>query len=129
MKSYLLDTHTTIWSLTDDESKLSRKAKSIISDTSNPLCVSIASLWEISIKVSTGKANFDGNINAFHSLLCDNGIELIGIYPTHLGIVETLPFIHRDPFDRVIIATAKIEKMTIITADKNIQKYDIPWIW
>ena len=128
MTKYFLDTHTAIWSLTNDV-KLSPKARELIADTSVALCVSIVSVWEIAIKVSVGRANFLVNVSSFLELIQENGIEIIGVLPECLGIIETMPFIHRDPFDRLLIATAKSENMTIITADKNIQKYDVNWIW
>ena len=125
---YLLDTHTAIWAL-GDKARLSRNAKAIIDDVSNPLCVSMVNAWELAIKVSLGKLNFVGGASFFLTRMEHNGIEIMDIEKKHLEIVEKLPFIHGDPFDRLLIATALSEGLTIITADDNIQKYDVPWIW
>ena len=125
---YLLDTNTAIWAL-DDKTKLSEAARVIIDDTSLSLCVSIISAWEIAIKVSIGKLNFVGGSAFFLEKMQKNGLELINLEGSHIKHVETLPFIHRDPFDRLLIATAQAENMTILTSDENIQKYDVPSIW
>ena len=125
---YLLDTHTAIWAL-GDKARLSETAKSIIDDVSIPLYVSVASAWEVAIKVSIGKLNFVGGSAFFLEKMQYNGIEILAIADSHLEHLEKLPFIHRDPFDRLLIATAKSENMIILTADENIQKYDTPWVW
>ena len=125
---YLLDTHTAIWAL-GNKANLSEAVKIIIDDVSLPLYVSIISAWEIAIKVSIGKLNFVGGSAFFLEKMRHNGIELLTINSSHIEPVEKLPFIHRDPFDRLLVATAKAEGMTIMTSDENIQKYDISWIW
>jgi len=125
---YILDTHVAKWAL-DDTSKLSDSARAIISDTSLYLCVSILSAWEIAIKVSAGKLNFIGGSALFLDKLRQLGVEILGIEQAHISLLETLPFIHRDPFDRLLIATAKQEGLTILTADENIRKYEVSSIW
>ena len=125
---YLLDTHVAKWAL-DDTAKLSETAKKIICDTSLHLYVSIASAWEVAIKVSRGKLDCIGGSEAFLSAAKINNIIKMDIENDYLKIVEQLPFIHHDPFDRLIISNALSENMTIITIDENIQKYDVSWIW
>jgi len=125
---YLLDTHVAKWAL-DDAVKLSDHAKSILGDTSLHLFMSLACAWEIAIKIGIGKLNFEGGSIAFINKLQQFGVEMLHVERAHIASVEKLPLLHRDPFDRIIIATAIIEGMTIITADENIQKYDVPWIW
>ena len=125
---YLLDTSTAIWAL-GDKDKLSNTAKSIIDDTSLPLCVSIISAWEIAIKVSVGKLSFVGGSSFFLEKMQKNGVEMLGVNGAYIRLVEALPLIHRDPFDRLIIATAKAENMTILTSDKNICKYEVMSAW
>ena len=125
---YLLDTHTVIWAL-GDKVRLSESAKAIIDDVAAPLCVSLVSAWEIAIKVSLGKLRFVGGSAFFLSKMHRNGVSLFNIEEPYIKIVEALPFIHRDPFDRLLIATAISEDMTIITAYENIHKYDVPYIW
>lgn len=125
---YLLDTHTAIWSL-DDEKKLSRQAKNIIDNTSIPLFISIVSAWEIAVKISLGKLKFNGGSALFLNKMENNGVHLLGVNGSYIDVVERLPFIHRDPFDRLLVATAIIEDLTILTADENMQKYGISWCW
>jgi len=125
---YLLDTHTAIWALGDTE-KLSATAKSIIDDISVPLYVSIVSAWEIAIKVSIGKLNFVGGSDFFIEKMQRNGIEILDLQSSYIKFVESIPFHHRDPFDRIIIATALADNLTILTSDENIQKYDVKWVW
>ena len=125
---YLLDTHTAIWAL-GDTTKLSETAKAIFDDISIPLYISIISAWEIAIKASIGKLNYVGGAAFFLDKMQINGVELLNIASAHLTQVENMPFFHRDPFDRLLIATAKVEGMTVITADENISKYDIPVVW
>jgi len=125
---YLLDTHVAKWAL-DDDTKLSEKAKSILGDTSLQICVSLVSAWEIAIKISIGKLNFEGGSTFFIEKLRQFGVEILHVEDTHIAIVEKLQLLHRDPFDRILISTAIAEGMTIVTADESIQKYDVPWIW
>ena len=125
---YLLDTHTAIWSLGEDH-KLSKTAKGIMADASRSLYISIVSAWEIAIKVSCGKLNFGGGSERFLEEMQLSGVEVVGINGSYIKTTETLPFIHRDPFDRLLVATAKTEGMTILTADENITRYDVPSVW
>ncbi len=125
---YLLDTHTAIWAFADDVN-LSKNVREIIADTSNSLYISIVSAWELAIKISLGKLDFPGGVSTFLTEVEENGIEIIGIDSSYIKCVEKLPFIHRDPFDRLIIATAKIDNATLLTADENIHKYEVNWKW
>jgi PIN domain nuclease of toxin-antitoxin system len=123
-----LDTHTALWAL-ENETKLSDKAKKIVDDISVILYVSIISAWEIAIKTSIGRMDFIGGSEAFLKEMRENGLELLNLKQSHIQYVEKIPFHHRDPFDRLLVSTAIAEKLTIITIDENIQKYDVPWIW
>ena len=128
MSGYILDTHTAIWYFTSDR-QLSSTAKNIILDNSNPIYLSIISAWELSIKIGLGKMSFAGSAAGFvHHAEKDN-IIILPIKPTHLTTLETLPMHHRDPFDRLLIATAIAENMTLITADENTPKYEVSQIW
>jgi PIN domain nuclease of toxin-antitoxin system len=125
----LLDTHTALW-LFNQHEHLSANVKALLLDENNSLHISIASVWEVAIKNSLGKlSDFRGGVQAFLSAIQRSHIELIPILSKHIQIIESLPFIHRDPFDRVLIATAQSNIMTILTADANIQKYDVKWQW
>ena len=128
MGRYLLDTHTAIWYFSGDDA-LSKTAKEIILPLSNQIYLSIISAWEIAIKLNIGKLDIDGNTANFFRDAETNGFIFLPIKPSHLAVYETLPLIHRDPFDRLLIATAIDEQMTLISADKNIAQYDVPLIW
>jgi len=124
----LLDTHTILWALSDYE-KLSDKAKTEILSSENNKLVSLASAWEVAIKISLNKLSFEGGVSRFLQQIERDGFELLPIRTEHVSLVETLPFHHRDPFDRLIVATAIAEDMAIITADTNMHLYDVSCIW
>ena len=128
MNRYLLDTHTAIWFFNGDKA-LSETAKAIILDTSNRKYMSIVSVWELAIKISLGKMEFHGRAAGFISLAETNGFTVVPIKAAHLTVLESLPWIHRDPFDRLLLATAISEQMILLTTDTNIVKYDVPQIW
>jgi len=124
----LLDTHAILWFLKGNE-KMPKETRNFICSNEYRKYVSIASLWEVSIKSSRGKLNLDGGIEGFIEAIDDNGFLLLEIDPDHIKAVAELPFIHRDPFDRMIVAQAITENMTIMTIDENILKYDVNVIW
>jgi len=121
----LLDTCTMLWFLKGEN--LSDKIKEMIINNTN--YVSVASLWEVAIKMNIGKYTFNGGFSAFVDLVANNGFEIIPIENEFMKRLFELPFIHKDPFDRLIITTALVENLIIVTADENIQKYDVNWIW
>lgn len=124
----LLDTHTFIWFFNGDE-QLSLKARRLIEESKNEKFISVASLWEVAIKIGLKKLFFDGNTSEVVELLEQNGFRILPISVDHIVIYESLNFVHRDPFDRILVAQAVIEDMTIITKDENIPKYDIKTVW
>lgn len=124
----LLDTHTTLWFF-DNVEKLSKKVYNAILDPKNEKYVSIASVWELAIKISIGKLTFEGGVDNFIYTIEDNGFELFPLKADHVSQVAKLPFIHRDPFDRILVSTAMCEEMSLLTSDANIQKYDVSWVW
>jgi len=126
--NYLLDTHTVLWFF-DEVEKIPKSVFDSILDPANEKYVSIASAWELAIKIGKGRLAFNGGVKRFFRMLDENGFELIPIKLEYLEIVETLPRLHGDPFDRILIASALCENMCLITADKDIHKYDVPWIW
>jgi len=128
MTGYLLDTHAAMWFFNGD-AKLSKTAEQIIRDLSNPVYISIASAWELAIKTGLGKLDFDGKVAGFIRLAQTNDIAILPIKTTHLTALETLPLIHRDPFDRLLMATALAERMTLVTRDESIAQYTVPQIW
>jgi PIN domain nuclease of toxin-antitoxin system len=124
----LLDTHTALWWANEQE-KFSPQVKAIMLNDEHRFYLSMASAWEIAIKVSVGKLAIDGGIRAFLAQMGNSPISLLPVTQQHLEVVEALPLIHRDPFDRMLVAVAKADGMTILTADQNIQKYDVPFVW
>ena len=126
--SYLLDTHAVLWYY-EDSPKLPESIAMIIEDRMAMKYISVATMWEFSIKQSLGKLDFIGGITAFWEMAVANGFILLPIIEPYLREMCSLPFLHRDPFDRLLIATAMVESMTILTVDDNIHKYDVPWAW
>ncbi|MCR5788824.1 MAG: type II toxin-antitoxin system VapC family toxin [Lachnospiraceae bacterium] len=124
---YLIDTHVLIWSLFD-AGKLSDQAEHIITN-SNMIYVSIASLWEIAIKQSIGKIEIQSTLQEIADQCSKSQIDVLNILPVHLDVIKQLPRIHNDPFDRLIIAQAVTEGLTLITKDTYIPQYDIKTIW
>jgi len=125
---YLLDTHVLLWTMFEP-SKLSQSARNIIADSNIPKFISISSVWEISIKNRIGKLPLPMGISGVFHKLESSDVGIIDIDRQCIEVYNTLPLLHRDPFDGIIIATAMLEKMTIVTADENIQKYDVLWTW
>jgi len=119
---YLLDTHIVLW-LAENSPRLSDEAKAILLDESKAKAVSIASCWEVSIKLSLGKLDLDGGTREFFHILRENGFKLLQVEEEYLTSLETLSFYHRDPFDRLIIATAISENMTLLTDDFQFLHY------
>ena len=121
----LLDTHTFLW-FVNDYPKLSNHLKDLIEDTSNVSYLSVASLWEMSIKFNLGKLTLDPNYEEFVDReVATSTIQLLNIELKHLRINATLPFHHRDPFDRLIIAQSIAEEIPIISVDSAFDKYSI----
>ncbi len=126
---YLLDTHTFLWFINDDKA-LSATAKTLIEDPDNTIYLSIASLWEMAIKVSLSKLEIPTPFTEFIvGQLQENNIALLKISAEHTGVVATMPFHHRDPFDRLIIAQALTEQLPIIGKDAVFDLYEIRRHW
>ena len=125
---YLLDTHTLIWFF-ENSSELPHKTKEIILLDSNEKYICSVSLWEIAIKVNLGKLKISFSLEELINDIKIRNFHILQIEDEFLKGLSILPFIHKDPFDRLLIATALAEDLTIITIDENIQKYDVSWIW
>ena len=124
----LLDTHA-LWWLLEDNEKIPQVTIDIVRANEKDIYVSIASLWEVAIKLSIEKLDFDGGIAHFIDIVEDTGFSLLEISPEHIKAVAELPLFHRDPFDRILIAQSMVEEMSIMTRDANIIKYDVNSIW
>ena len=127
--NYLLDTHIFLWMISEP-SKLSDKVKKILINTKNTIYFSAASGLEIIIKSQIGKLTLPEKPEKYIiQQLKKNSIISLNITLSHALMVNTLPNIHKDPFDRILIAQAITEKIPIITFDANISKYDLEIIW
>jgi PIN domain nuclease of toxin-antitoxin system len=124
----LLDTHAAIWFVTDNK-QLPKSSKQLIENPENHCFISIATLWEMGIKYSLGKLKLKAELNKIFELFFDSGLILIPITPEHILTNTTLPFLHRDPFDRLIIAQAKREGYTIISKDREFENYEVNLVW
>jgi PIN domain nuclease of toxin-antitoxin system len=124
----LLDTHAFIWFM-DGSSTLPTKPKNSIINIKNDCDLSIASIWEIAIKVSIGNLNLTSDFSDIAFFLEENNIEILPIGFNHIQELLSLDWHHRDPFDRIIIAQGLTEDLTIITKDKHFSKYPCKLLW
>jgi len=118
----LLDTHILLWAAARPE-KLSRKTLRLFDDPDNTLVFSAASLWEIVSKQSLGRDDFDVNARQLRRGLLDNGYNELLVTSTHALALDDLPPLHRDPFDRMLLAQSRVEGFTLLTADKQVLQY------
>jgi len=126
---YLLDTHTFLWFINGD-AQLSIKAKEAISDPDAIKYISIASFWEIAIKLNLGKLSLDMSFVDLRQQVADNGFEILPITFAHTAELIPLELHHRDPFDRIIIAQSISERLILISKDGNFEKYrQLKMLW
>ena len=125
----LLDTHAFLWWITEDQ-RLSERAREVISDGGNELFFSVASGWEIAIKAGLGRIEIPKPIARFlMDQLRLNRIEVLAIQLSHALCIYELPLHHRDPFDRMLVCQAQVEKMPILTSDAAFAGYDLEVVW
>ena len=129
MIRYLLDTQIIIWLTGIDDWKLSKKSKEIILSGTNDLSVSITSLWEIALKVNKGKLDLGITLDELIEKIQESRITIAPVKAKHILGLSKLPHIHNDPFDRLLISATISEDMVILTADENIQQYNVRWVW
>jgi len=125
---YLLDTHTLIWFF-ENPDKIPEKIIKIIEDENNTKYICSVSLLEIVIKLSIGKLKMKYSLDIFIKFITNGGIKILHVNNDNLNELLVLPFIHKDPFDRFIIATAIADNLTVVTMDENIHRYDVSCIW
>ena len=125
---YLLDTHAIIWYF-EDSPELPKKITELIDDPEITIYICSVSLWEIAIKMNLGKLDINLPFEELLNSIKNGDFTVLQIEDEYLRELSSLPFIHKDPFDRLLISTALADNLTIITVDENIQKYDVPWIW
>jgi PIN domain nuclease of toxin-antitoxin system len=120
----LLDTHTLLWWLNDDE-KLGGRARGLIGDPANDVLVSAVSLWEITVKLRIGK--LDADIEEILGILPGQGFQRLDISDAHLVALAGLPVHHRDPFDHLLMAQALAEDAHFVSEDQNVPLYGVPF--
>ena len=125
----LLDTHAFLWFITDDP-QLSATARALIADPDNEILISPASYWEIAIKVRLGKYPLSAPYETLITQGIDgNGFKILPIEPRHTAILTAMPFHHRDPFDRLIVAQAEVEQLPIVSVDAVLDAYGVQRLW
>jgi len=118
----LLDTHLLIWSFASSE-RLSRRARLLMDDPENELWFSVISLWEIAVKRGLDRVDFNVDPRLMRTVLLEHGYRELSLSGDHALGIEALPPLHKDPFDRILIAQAIGEEMTFLTSDKALAKY------
>ena len=121
----LLDTHLLLWAAGEPE-RLSKRARTLIGNPSNEPLFSAASLWEVAIKRGLGREDFKVDARLLRRGLLDNGYGELPIISDHVVATESLPLIHKDPFDRVLVAQATVEGITLLTIDPLLSQYPGP---
>lgn len=127
--NFLIDTHVFIWYATGDR-RLSNIAISSIEDKENNIFLSLASLWEMAIKINIGRLQFK---EPFEKIITQqitvNNYQLLNILPKHIFQLSNLDNFHKDPFDRILISQAFVDKLVVLTKDKYFKKYEISILW
>ncbi len=122
---FLLDTHVLLWAAGQPD-RLPAKARRLMADPRNELIFSAASLWEIAIKKGLGRDDFQVDARLLRRGLIDNGYSELAITSAHAVAIDSLPPIHKDPFDRLLIAQSTMEGITLLTTDPIVAKYPAP---
>ncbi len=121
----LLDTHLLLWAAGEPQ-RLSKRARTLIGNPENELLFSAASLWEVAIKRGLGREDFKVDARLLRRGLLDNGYTELPIISDHVVATESLPLIHKDPFDRILVAQATVEGVTLLTIDPLVSEYPGP---
>lgn len=124
MKPILLDTHVFVWALAEP-TRVPESAWTLLRDPRQPLRISLASAWELASKANTGRLQLPMRAADFIAEGCRHtGVDMLGIELNHIAELERLPWLHRDPFDRIIIAQARVESFNLLSFDKAISRYE-----
>jgi PIN domain nuclease of toxin-antitoxin system len=124
----LLDTHAFLWFVAG-HARLSRRARRALEDRGAVLFLSAASVWEMAIKASLGRLSLPATAADYIAGKVRSGLQMLPVEWPHAAAVETLPFHHRDPFDRLLVAQAQIEDLAIVSGDPAFRKYDVRTLW
>lgn len=123
--TYLLDTHLLLW-VTGAQDRLSSQARTLLSDLAAAPVFSTASIWEVVIKKALGRKDFSVEPSRLRDDLMENGYDELEVRSEHVLEVAALPLIHKDPFDRMLIAQARVEGITLLTVDTDVVRYGDP---
>lgn len=121
----LLDSHAFLWSAFEPE-RLPEDTRSAVADLGIPVFVSVATVWELNIKIGLGKLAVPDDLV---EMVAGLGYRTLPIHLHHAALVRALPPLHRDPFDRMLVAQARAEGLTLVTADHMIRQYEVPVLW
>ena len=125
----LLDTHAFLW-LDSTPEKLSKAALAICNDPNNTLVLSVVSIWEIQIKTQINRLDLNAPLQAMVEVhRVDNDLQLLAVELEHVYALQTLPMDHNDPFDRLLIAQANTEQLTLLSADEQFANYEVDLLW
>jgi PIN domain nuclease of toxin-antitoxin system len=125
----LLDTHVFLWAISEPR-KLSRRARTALSDSRNDIALSTVSLWEIALKVEAGKLRLPASRSYFETHMEQLGVgEVLSVTPRHIYTLLSLPSVHKDPFDRLLAAQSISEGLSMLTADAVFRDYPLKVIW
>lgn len=126
MRGILMDTHAVLWYLQGDARRFPRAARRRVEESGLEVFVSAVSIWEIAIKGSLGRLDVDDDLLERIDAV---GFARLNVTPDHAFAVRRLPDIHRDPFDRLLVAQAQVEGLLVLTADPTLAEYDVPTGW
>jgi PIN domain nuclease of toxin-antitoxin system len=126
VKRLLLDTNVAVWLLLGDRQRVSIEAVDALEDEQNEVAVSAASVWEIAIKRSLGKLTI---ADGWTATLARLGFDPMPVTAIHAEAVESLPWHHRDPFDRLLVAQASVERLALVSADRRLAAYGVEVLW
>ncbi len=121
----LLDTHILLWTIAQSR-KLSAEARALIGDAGSEITFSVVTLWEVAIKTARGRADFHIDVGSLRRQLLDNGYAELAVAGAHAVAFANLPPLHRDPFDRMLVAQAMVEGVTLVTRDPAVARYPGP---
>lgn len=124
----LLDTHAFLWWDSEPE-KLSKNALALCQNAENTLFLSVASVWEMQIKIQLGKLKVDLPLSDLIQQQEENGIVILPVHLSHTLEISNLPPHHKDPFDRLLVAQAKVGEMILVSADPAIAQYEVQVMW
>ena len=125
----LLDTHAFLW-WAEDSPRLSKRARAAIGRPGDTCLLSLASCWEMAIKISLGRLKLSKSLDRFIAeQMAANGIQALAVQLPHAARVAVLPFHHRDPFDRLLAAQALVEDLSVVSADPVFRKYGVTRVW